>query len=142
MPRPDLSGLRNELLRSGISPRHVHRAINELDEHFEDLVDASMEEGFSRGLAEKRAIRALGDLGEVSSAMSQQADLKSWAWRYPRIALLVYPLACVAALPAVPVRAGVDNAGVIARWATCLLLAGFLTATLFLVLQLSIQPQI
>lgn len=142
MPRPDSTALRNDLLAAGISPQHVHRAVSEIDEHFEDLVCAHRDEGFSRSEAERMAVRALGDLDHVTAAMREQADLKSWAWRHPRIALVVYPLACLAALPVVPVRAGYDNAGNIARWAACLVVSGLLTAMLFLVLQLSIRPQL
>ena len=140
MPRPNFTGLRNELLQSGISPGHVYRAITELDEHFEDLVDAGLADGRKRFAAETRALDALGDLSEVSSAMRQQPELRSWAWRHPRLAMLVYPLACAAALPAVPVIAGVQHASQIARWAVCLLIGGFVTALMFLLLQLSISP--
>ena len=140
MPRPDFVELRTELLRSGISPGHVCRAITELDEHFEDLVCADIEDGCERVTAERNAMNALGDLAEVSRAMQQQPELKSWAWNYPRLARIVYPLACIAALPAVPVIAGVQNASLLARWAVCLLVGGFVTALMFLVLQLSISP--
>jgi len=75
MPRPNFTGLRNELLQSGISPGHVYRAITELDEHFEDLVDAGLADGRKRFAAETRALDALGDLSEVSSAMRQQPEL-------------------------------------------------------------------
>jgi hypothetical protein len=140
MPRPNFTGLRNELLQSGISPGHVYRAITELDEHFEDLVDAGLADGRKRLAAETHALEALGNLSEVSSAMRQQPELRSWAWRHPRLAMFVYPLACVAALPAVPVIAGVQHASQIARWTICLLIGGFVTALMFLVLQLSISP--
>jgi hypothetical protein len=140
MPRPNFIELRSELLQSGISPAHVYRALTELDEHFEDLVDARVADGHERIVAETHAIDALGDLGEVSSAMRRQPELRSWAWRHPRLAVLVYPLACVAALPAVPVIAGVQHASQIARWAICLLVGGFVTALMFLLLQLSITP--
>ncbi len=138
MPRPNFTGLRRELLRSGISPRHVYRAITELDEHFEDLVHAGLEDGRERVVAERNAMDALGDLGAVSRAMRHQPELKGWAWRHPRLAMFIYPLACIAALPAVPVIAGVQHAPQIARWAICLLVGGFVTALMFLVLQLSI----
>ena len=138
MPRPNFIELRNELLESGISPSHVHRAITELDEHFEDLVHAGLEDGREHSVAESIALQALGDLAEVSKAMRQRPELRSWAWRHPRLALIIYPLACVAALPAVPVIAGVQHASQIARWAICLLVGGFVTALMFLVLQLSI----
>ena len=42
-------------------------------------------------------------------------------------------------LPAVPVIAGVAKAPLLARWGASLLLAGFFTATMMLVLQLSIS---
>jgi hypothetical protein len=140
MPRPNLSELRNELLRSGISVPHVHRAVSELGDHFEDLVDAGVSEGLRQDEAEQRALAALGDLHVVTNAMREQPELKSWAWNHPRLAMIVYPLACVAALPAVPVRAGVHHAPAIARWAACLVIGGFVTAFMFLVLQLSISP--
>ncbi len=138
MPRPDLSSLSRELLRSGISPRHVHRAVTELDEHFDDLVEESLNDGFDRQAAEYAALEALGSLACVARAMRDQPALKSWAWRYPQLARLVYPLACVMALPAVPVIAGVQHASLVFRWAACLLIGGFVTASMFLVLQLSI----
>lgn len=140
MPRPNLGELRDELLGSGISPSHVYRAVTEINEHFEDLVDAGIEGGRERPEAERFALDALGDLNGIAQAMREHPELKSWAWRHPKLALLVYPLACVAALPALPLVAGVQNAAVIARWAVCLMLSGFLTAFLFLMLQLSISP--
>jgi len=140
MPRPNFGELRNELLNSGISPSHVCRAVTEINEHYEDLVDAGLDDGRGRRDAEKFAVGALGDLKDISAAMREQPELKSWAWHHPKLALLVYPLACVAALPAVPLVAGVQNAAEIARWAACLLVSGVLTAFLFLVLQLSISP--
>ena len=75
MPRPDFVELRAELLRSGISPGHVFRAITELDEHFEDIVFAEIEDGRERVTAERNAINALGDLADVSRAMQQQPEL-------------------------------------------------------------------
>ncbi len=140
MPRPKLGELRNELLSSGISPSHVYRAVTEINEHFEDLVDAALEDGRDRRAAEHFAVDALGDLNDISEAMRVQPDLKSWAWHHPKLALLIYPLACIVALPAVPLVASVQNAAELARWAACLLVGGFLTAFLFLMLQLTISP--
>jgi hypothetical protein len=50
----------------------------------------------------------------------------------------VYPLACLALLPAAPVVAGISHASAVVRWGTSLLIAGIFTASLLLVLQLSI----
>jgi len=72
------------------------------------------------------------------NAMSARRELKTWAFRFPRAAIVIYPLACLAALPAVPVVAGIANASVIARWSASLLAAGLFTAALLLLLQLSI----
>lgn len=138
MPRPKYTNLRNSLLRSGIAPGHVHRTLTELNDHYEDLVEAAIEDGFQPDEADARALRKLGEFEEIAEAMNDQPRLKSWAWHYPRLALLLYPLACVAALPVVPVIAGVQHAPSLVRWATCLFLGGLVTAGMFLVLQLSI----
>ena len=37
MPQPRLSTLKERLLRGGIAPRHVHRYVAELKDHFDDL---------------------------------------------------------------------------------------------------------
>ncbi len=70
--------------------------------------------------------------------MGQRRELKAWPYRYPVVALIVYPIACLVALPAVPVLAGVTHAPQLLRWGASLLLAGLLTTVLLLLLQLSI----
>ena len=62
MPRPDLSQLQTQLLRSGVAPRHVHRTVVELDAHFDDLVDEALDSGTDLAQAEQQAIRQLGDI--------------------------------------------------------------------------------
>lgn len=138
MPRPNLSALRDELLRAGIAPTHVHRAVTELDDHFEDLVSEQLGNGVSSDEAERMACRQLGSLDIVAEQMRAQPDLRSWAWRWPRLALIVYPIACLAALPAAPLVAGVQHRDSVVRWLAGLLLAGLFTASMFLVLQLAI----
>ena len=138
MPRPDFSNLEYELLRAGTAPFHVRRIVSELSDHFDDLVEARRAEGFDLHNAERRAGTALGDLQNVAIAIKQVPQLKSWAWRWPRLALLVYPLACAVALPAAPLIAGAQNAGQVMRWIACVMLGAFVTAAMFLLLQLSI----
>ena len=138
MPRPDLSQLRTQLLRSGVAPRHVQRTVAELDAHFDDLVDEALGAGADQARAEHQAIRQLGDIDLLADAVRARPELRSWAADYPRIALLVYPLACLAILPAVPIIAGIANASYLARWIACALLSGLVTASMLLVLQLSI----
>lgn len=138
MPRLDLAELENELLRSGMSPRHVRRTVGELRDHFEDLVDHALAEGTEPTTAQERALEELGNLNDVAAGMRSQPELRSWAYRYPYLALIVYPLTCLALLPAVPVVAGITHAGYLARWAACILLSGVVTAAIFLFMQLSI----
>ena len=138
MPRPDLSDMERELLACGISPKYVQRAITELDEHFDDLVEERVATGQDRGTAELDACAALGNSRDIANAMKQQDELRGWAWRWPRVARVVYPVACLAALPAVPLIAGIQHAQLLARWAACLMLGALVTATMFLVLQLTI----
>ncbi len=138
MPRLELKELHNELLRSGVSPRHVRRTVAELTDHYDDLVESALEDCADRDAAEKRALRDLGELSGIATAIKAQPALRCWAYRFPHVALIVYPLTCLALLPAVPVMAGVAHAGYLARWAACILLSGLVTASIFLFLQLSI----
>lgn len=135
MPRPNLAELRNELLRAGIAPRHVRRVVGELDDHFEDLVERSLIEGTDLQSAELQALDDLGDYRDIAHAMRLQPELRRWAFRYPYLAIVVYPLTFFALKP---VMAGVEHAGDVARWATCIFLGGMATAAMFLFMQLSI----
>ena len=134
----DFNRLAQRLLKSGIAPRHAHRAVNEIRDHYDDLVDAAVDDGASSQSARQLAAHQLGSVDDLVSAMSDRRELKTWAFRYPHAAVVIYPLACLAALPAAPVVAGIANASVIARWSASLLAAGLFTASLLLLLQLSI----
>ena len=138
MPRPDFEQFARNLRRAGIAERHVRRAELELRDHFDDLVEGAIQDGNDQAGAESWAANQLGDLATVGEAIRERPELRTWAFRWPRLALVCYPLACVAALPAAPVIAGVQNAPLLARWAACLFLGGLVTATILLVLQLSI----
>ncbi len=138
MREPDFNDLATRLVLSGIAPRHAHRTVNEIRDHYDDLVDAAVDHGVSRREARLLAARELGRIDDLVSEMSARRELKTWAFRYPRAAMVVYPLACLAVLPAAPVNAGIANAPVLARWGASLLAAGLFTAALLLVLQLSI----
>ena len=116
MPRPDFEQFAKDLRRAGIAERHIRRAALELSDHFEDLVEDAILDGHDRTEAELRAAARLGDINAVGEAISARPELRGWAFRWPRIAMVLYPLACVAALPAAPVIAGVQNAPVLARW--------------------------
>lgn len=138
MREPNFNEFARRLLESGIAPRYAHRAVNEIRDHYDDLVDAAVDAGASSREARRQAAAELGKVDDLVARMNECRDLKTWAFRYPRAAIVVYPLACIAALPAMPVFAGIANATLLARWAASLLVAGLFTASLLLVLQLSI----
>lgn len=134
----DLSQLRARLLRLGMAPRHVRRTVIELEDHFDDLVEQGMDNGLDRLAARKYAQSALGSLDDIADAVRAQPELRSWAFRFPRLASIVYPLTCLALLPAAPLFIGYAHANLIARWLACLFLSALITAGMFLFLQLAI----
>jgi hypothetical protein len=138
MREPDFNDLATKLLKSGIAPRHAHRTVNELRDHYDDLVDAAVDDGATRKKARRHAAVGLGPMDDFVSEMASRRELKTWAYRYPRLAIVVYPVACLAVLPAVPVVAGIAHRTALMRWGASLLGAGVVTAVMLLVLQLSI----
>ncbi len=138
MREPDFNALATRLLKSGIAPRHAHRTVNELRDHYDDLVDAAVDDGARSKTARRRAAAELGTMDDFVAAMASRRELKTWAFRYPRLAVVVYPLACLAVLPAVPVFAGIAHRTTLMRWGVSLLGAGLVTAFMLLVMQLSI----
>ena len=138
MRRPDFDALRAGLLRSGVAPRNVRRVVLELGEHYDDLVDEAVAAGMDRTDAEHQARRELGDLDRIAAEIAARPELRGWAWHHPWLALIVYPVACLAVLPAVPLIAGVAHAPALARWVGCAIVSGLVTATMLLVMQLVI----
>ena len=138
MPQPDFAALHSKLLRGGVSPRHADRTVSELRDHFEDLVEAAAGGDADPQRAEARAVEELGNLDLLAVSICARGEFRGWASQYPRFALLIYPLACVAVLPAVPVIAGVANASQLGRWLACAIASALVTASILLVLQLSI----
>lgn len=138
MRKPDFRQLRTSLLEAGVAPKHAHRAVLEIREHYEDIVEAQLADGHSRSAAEEIAMQNIGDLREVAQAMNAYPELRCWALRFPRLAVIVYPVTCLALLPVVPVFAGVAHAPQVARWSMSLFLGALVTASMFLVMQLSI----
>ncbi len=138
MREPNFNKLATRLLKNGIAPRHAHRTVNELRDHYDDLVDAAVDEGASSKHARRQAAEALGPMDEFVNQMAARRELKTWAFRYPELAVVVYPLACLAILPAIPVFAGIAHRGTLVRWGASFLAAGFVTALMLLTMQLTI----
>lgn len=138
MHKLDRQRLRRQLIGAGIAPRHVRRTIDELQDHFEDVVEQELEEGADRLTACRNALQRLGPIDDIVAAVRARPELQSWAFRFPRLAAVLYPLTFAVLLPAAPVFVGFANANLIVRWMTCLFLSALVTAGLFLFLQLAI----
>lgn len=134
----DRKRLRRHLIAAGIAPRHVRRTVDELQDHYDDVVEQELAEGADRLMACRTALERIGPIDDIVTAVRARPELQSWAFRFPRLAAMVYPLTFVALLPAAPVFIGFANAGLVVRWMTCLLLSALVTAGLFLFLQLAI----
>ena len=134
----DFQDLANKLLQNGITPRHAHRAVDEIRDHYDDLVDFAIGDGVEPAVAHQLAAQKMGPLDAIVAAMASRRELKTWVYRYPQLAVVVYPLACVAALPAMPLLAGIAHRNTIARWGGSFLAAAFITALMMLTMQLSI----
>ncbi|MDJ0905312.1 MAG: hypothetical protein QNI96_04790 [Woeseiaceae bacterium] len=134
----DRRRLRQGLIGAGIAPRHVRRTIDELQDHYDDVVEQELEEGADRLTACRNALARVGPVDHIVDAVRARPELQSWAFRFPRLAAVLYPLIFVALLPAAPVFIGYAHANLLVRWVVCLFLSALVTAGLLLILQLAI----
>lgn len=84
MPEPDFIALEAGLLKCGIVPRDTRQLVNELRDHYDDLVDASIDTGANSREARRKAAEQLGSIEDFLAEMQARKELKSWAFRYPR----------------------------------------------------------
>ena len=131
--------LRRSLLDSGVAPGHVKRMLMELHDHLDDLQQEAIEKGCDPFQAHDRALRQIGDQRLLARKIIERPELRSWAYRHPKVARIYYPIAYVLLLPAAPVFAGVARPSMVARWSAALMLGATVTAAMFLVMQLSIS---
>jgi hypothetical protein len=134
----DRSSFETELARAGLGPRDVRRTVQELDDHYADIVAQGIADGLDAEAADAMARLQLGSPQQVANAVRLRPELHGWARRHPYLALLVYPLTCLALLPAMPVLAGVAHAPQLGRWAASIVLGGLVTGSMLLALQLAI----
>ena len=130
--------MRRSLLESGVASRHVRRMLAELQDHLDDLRQEAIESGCDAVAADNMALRKIGDRQLLARKILERPELRTWAYRYPRIARMYYPLAYVLLLPTAPVFTGVAKASLVARWGAALLLGATVTAAMLLGMQLSI----
>ncbi len=138
MPDLRLQEFERQLLRAGVVPSHARRSTLEIEEHLKDLQENAVEEGATQSAAMTIAQNKMGDLQLIADDIICRVELKTWAYRYPRAASVVLPVAYLALLPTKPLFSGVENAHIIARWGACLMAGAIITAAMFLGMQLSI----
>lgn len=122
-----------------MSPGRAARLVCELEDHYADTALEFEERGYPVSAAKRQAQIALGDLELIARDACGRSELKSWAWHWPRLARVVYPLAFVLALPVAPVVIGMQHAQTLLRWAACVLLGGLITGSMLFFLQWSIH---
>lgn len=91
--RDPIAGLRERLLRAGISPVRVARYSAELSEHLADITDELIASGVPPARAHGAALSRLGDPETLATAMLAQPRLRSLPSRLPALAWLALPLA-------------------------------------------------
>ena len=138
MRDPMFERLRSELMEAGVAPRHIRRLVSELSDHIEDLRLEALSVGKSKQEAYEFAVGRIGDQKLIAQGMRENADLRTWIYRYPRIARVYLPVAWALLLPAAPVFAGFANPAKVFRWGAALMLSAGVTAGMLLFMQLAI----
>lgn len=99
---PDrLEVMREDLLKAGLSPAHVHRYLRELTEHRDDIVAHLTAKGAEPHLAWAEADRRLGSNDALLLPMLADRRFRSLAARWPALFYLALPLLCQLILVAV-----------------------------------------
>jgi hypothetical protein len=93
--------IRERLLQGGIAPRHVRRTLQELEDHFADLVTELQAAGHSREESESLAAARLGSDDVLVASVLARPELRSKARRWPWLAFGALPLVTFAALFAI-----------------------------------------
>jgi hypothetical protein len=92
MPRHELEGLRERLLRAGVAPRHVRRYLRELLDHHDDALRAELTKGAPVAAAHEAAWARLGTAESLAQGMLERPELRSTAARFPALVFGVGPV--------------------------------------------------
>jgi hypothetical protein len=93
MRNPRFDRIRERLLRGGVAPRHVRRTLQELEDHFTDLVTELQSAGHSPEHSESQAATRLGSDDVFVASVLARPELQSKIRRWPWLAFGVLPLA-------------------------------------------------
>jgi hypothetical protein len=84
--------LREELLRVGVATRNVRRAVLELENHFQQLLDEECGRGASDHDARVEAHRRLGTNQVLVLRYAARPELHAWSRRWPSVWFVLLPL--------------------------------------------------
>ena len=98
MRNPRFDGIRERLLQGGVAPRHVRRTLQELEDHFTDLLTELQAAGHSRAESESQAATRLGSDDVFVASVLARPELRSKARRWPWLAFGALPFIAFIAL--------------------------------------------
>lgn len=133
-PRTEFRALRQVLVRDGVAPAIVARMLAELHDHHEDLQAEAMASGSTAAAASAEAMERLGSRAVLAEAVARHPELRSWAFRWPWVPVVLRPVAVASSLASVPVLIVVSRGAVILRWCVSTGLAMLVTGGLLLLL--------
>ena len=137
---PKFQSLQETLQRRGVAPVCIERMLDELRDHYTDLLIEARELGLGSEAAVAYARAHLGNDAELGDAVACQQILLTWSARHPLAAACGRSLAYAAAIPAVPVIYCVHRGPGIARWGASISLATLMTGSLLLGLYALLMP--
>jgi len=129
---PQFAELERLLWCSGVSDDCSQRLLEELQDHFCDLVAEERAGGCDPAQAVARSLLALGRPKDIAAAAAQRTELLAFSHRHPFLRDVTRGLVTAAAIPALPVYFCAQRRDSIARWCASVGLAGLLTAALLL----------
>jgi hypothetical protein len=129
---PQFADLQRLLWRSGVSDDCSKRLLEELHDHFCDLVEQERARGADPAQAGAQALNALGRPADIAAAAAQRTELLAFSHRHPFLRDVTRGLVSAVAAPALPVYFCARRRECIARWCASVGLGGLLTAGLLL----------
>ncbi len=76
----------------GVAPRHIRRAIIEIESHFQHLLDEERARGATEQGARLEALRRLGNTHELVRQYAARPELRAWSRRWPSVWFTLVPL--------------------------------------------------
>ncbi len=126
--------MRRALVRGGVAPAIVTRALAELHDHYEDLESEVLASGCPPEEASADVMARLGSGRVLAREVLRHPEFQSWAFRWSWVPAVLRQVLVVISLASIPVLVVVSRGPVIARWCVSAGLAMLATGGMFLLL--------